>query len=63
MATTNQCPPCTGSEFAGIVTEVGDNVDGVAVGDRVFGGGALGCFAESVVVPSETVRVVLRSCW
>ena len=50
-------PFTPGSEFAGVVTDVADDVRGLVVGDRVFGGGALGCFAESVVVPTEMVRV------
>lgn len=53
-------PFIPGSEFAGIVTEIGDDVDEVAVGDRVFGGGALGCYADTVVVPSDAVRKVPR---
>ena len=43
-------PFITGSEFAGVVTEVGDGVEGLAVGDRVFGSCFVGAFAEEVVV-------------
>jgi NADPH2:quinone reductase len=44
-----------GSEFAGVVTEVAPDVTDIKVGQRVFGGGALGGFAEEIVVPSTSV--------
>jgi NADPH2:quinone reductase len=43
-------PFIPGSEFAGTVVEVADDVEGVAVGDRVFGSVFVGAFAEEVVV-------------
>lgn len=43
-------PFVPGSEYAGTVTEVGDGVDVLAVGDRVFGTGIVGAFAEELVV-------------
>jgi len=45
-------PFVPGSEFAGEVTEVADDVDAdaVAVGDRVFGTAFIGAFAEEIVV-------------
>ena len=43
-------PFVPGSEFAGVVEEVADGVDDVAVGDRVAGTGLVGAFAEEVVV-------------
>jgi NADPH2:quinone reductase len=43
-------PFIPGSEFAGVVTEVADGVDTVAVGDRVFGSTFIGAFAEEVCV-------------
>jgi NADPH2:quinone reductase len=51
-----QTPFLTGSEGAGVVTQVGTSVTGVAVGDRVAwamvpGGG----YAERVVVPADRV--------
>src|SRR3954470_5374488 len=49
-------PFVPGSEFAGVVTEVSDDVTAVAVGDRVMGTGFVGAFAEEAVVSSEAVR-------
>ena len=43
-------PFITGSEFAGVVTAVGDGVDRFAVGERVFGSCFVGAFADEVVV-------------
>jgi NADPH2:quinone reductase len=43
-------PFVTGSEFAGVVTEVGEGVDKVAVSQRVFGSCFIGAFADEVVV-------------
>src|SRR5207245_2329111 len=43
-------PFIPGSEFAGVVEEVSDEVDGVAVGDRVSATGLIGAFAEEAVV-------------
>ena len=47
-------PFIPGSEFAGVVTEVGDGA-GVAVGDRVFGSTLVGAFAEEAVVPATSL--------
>ncbi len=44
-------PFVPGSEFAGVVVEVADDVAGAKVGDRVFGSTMVGAFAEEVVVP------------
>src|SRR3954465_14648598 len=49
-------PFVPGSEFAGVVTEVSDDVTAVAVGDRVMGTGFVGAFAEEAVVSGEAVR-------
>jgi NADPH2:quinone reductase len=43
-------PFIPGSEFAGEVIEVADDVTNVAVGDRVFGSTFIGAFAEEVTV-------------
>lgn len=45
-------PFVPGSEFAGVVTEVAENTDDFAVGDRVTGTGLFGAFAEQVCVPT-----------
>lgn len=44
-------PFVPGSEFAGIVEELGGGATGFAVGDRVMGTGLFGAFAERVAVP------------
>jgi len=51
-------PFVPGSEFAGVVTEVADDVDTVVAGDRVTGTGLVGAFAEEAVVPSRAVNRV-----
>jgi NADPH:quinone reductase len=48
-------PFVPGSEFAGVVDAVGDNVDTVAVGDRVFGTALVGAFAEEIVVSTTAL--------
>jgi NADPH2:quinone reductase len=45
-------PFVLGSEFAGVVSAVGDGVTQPAVGDKVFGSCLVGAFAEQVVVPA-----------
>jgi NADPH2:quinone reductase len=59
-------PFVPGSELAGVVVEVGDGVDGVAVGDRVAATGLVGAFAEEAVLGIAAVwpvpeRVDLRA--
>ena len=44
-------PFTPGAEVAGVVRELGPGVSGVAKGERVFAGLALGAFAERVAVP------------
>jgi NADPH2:quinone reductase len=55
-----QVPPpfVPGSEFAGIVEQVGAGVEGVTVGDRVVGTAIAGGFAEQVVAPAASLRSV-----
>jgi NADPH:quinone reductase len=43
-------PFIAGSEFAGVVSALGDGVDHLAVGQRVFGSCFIGAFADEVVV-------------
>lgn len=50
-------PYTLGTEFAGTVARLGDHVDQLSVGDRVFGlvdPVSSGCYAEYVVVPAMT---------
>ena len=51
-------PFVPGSEFAGVVTEIGAGVDTVAVGDRVSGTCFVGAFAEEVVVAATALTPV-----
>ena len=48
-------PFVPGSEFAGVVTDVADDVAEFAVGDRVTGTGLFGAFAEQVCVPTAAL--------
>lgn len=51
-------PFVPGSEFAGVVDDVGCEVTGFAVGDRVTGTGMFGAFAEQVAVaPTMLARI------
>ena len=43
-------PFVVGSEMAGVVTEVADDVESVGVGDAVTGTGLMGAFAEEAVI-------------
>jgi NADPH2:quinone reductase len=54
-------PFTPGSELAGLVTEVGSEVDGVAVGDLVSANLGLGAFADEVVVSQQQVTLVPAS--
>ena len=45
-------PFVPGTEFAGVVTEVGEGVKGFAVGQRVAAFGGLGGFATEVCIPA-----------
>jgi NADPH2:quinone reductase len=51
-------PFVTGSEFAGVVTAVGDDVERLAVGERVFGSCFVGAFADEVVVGAGAVTPI-----
>lgn len=51
-------PFVPGSEFAGEVVEVADDVRDLAIGDRVSGTGLIGAFAEEVVVDANLLTRV-----
>jgi NADPH2:quinone reductase len=46
-------PFIPGAELAGIVRQVGPDVEGFRVGDKVFASAGLGAFASSAVVPAR----------
>ncbi len=50
-----ELPFTPGAEAAGVVTAVGEGVDGIAEGDRVVGLGLIGAFAEKWAVPSSSL--------
>src|SRR5262245_3602358 len=51
-------PFVPGSEFAGEVVEVADDVTAVALGDRVIGTGLVGAFAEEAVGSAQTLTKI-----
>jgi NADPH2:quinone reductase len=51
-------PFVPGSEFAGVVETVGSGVTNVVPGDRVFGTGMVGAFADEVVANAATVTLI-----
>ncbi|NLA35208.1 MAG: NADPH:quinone oxidoreductase family protein [Actinobacteria bacterium] len=52
-------PPFTpGSECAGVISAVGDGVEGFSVGDRVLASGGLGGYASQMVISAESVTKV-----
>lgn len=48
-------PFVPGSEMAGSVVEVAEGVEGVRVGDRVFGTAMVGAFAEQATLPVQSL--------
>lgn len=50
-------PFIPGSEFAGEVVEVGDDVTDVAIGTRVFAAALQGAFAEQAIVPATALTL------
>lgn len=51
-------PFVPGSEFAGVVDEIGPQTSGFVIGDRVTGTGMFGAFAERVVVDAATLAPI-----
>jgi len=51
-------PFVPGSEFSGEIAAVGEGVDGVAVGDHVYGASFVGAYAEKIVVNAASVHVI-----
>jgi NADPH:quinone reductase len=51
-------PFVTGSEFAGVVTEVGQDVETMVPGQRVFGSCFVGAFADEVVVGAGALTAI-----
>ncbi len=51
-------PFVPGSEFAGVVDEIGLGTEGFAVGDRVTGTGMFGAFAERVVTEAAALAPI-----
>jgi NADPH2:quinone reductase len=49
-------PFTPGSEYAGVVRDVGTGVSGLAPGDHVFGSAITGAFASCVVSPAANLR-------
>ena len=56
-----ELPFSPGGESAGIVSSVGEGVENIAVGDRVFAMTGLGAFAEKIVVPEHSVVKIPES--
>src|SRR5579859_3605797 len=51
-------PFTPGSEFAGVVSDVGENAGGLCRGDRVFGSTMVGAFAEQIAVPASSLTII-----
>ena len=54
-------PFIPGSEFAGVIDEIADDVSGFDIGDRVTGVGLHGAFAEEVVVAAGTLTHIPKA--
>ena len=50
-----ELPFSPGGESAGIVSSIGEEVDNISVGDRVFAMTGLGAFAEKIIAPEHAV--------
>ena len=51
-------PFVPGSELAGTVVEVADDVESIVVGDRIVASTGLGAFAEQVVLPAAAATLI-----
>ena len=51
-------PFAPGTEVAGVVTRVGDDVEGIVAGDRVIASARYGGFAEAINVPAGAVKPI-----
>jgi NADPH2:quinone reductase len=51
-------PFVPGSELAGVVLEIADDVSTLQVGDRVFGTVTVGAFAEQIVLPATSLTPI-----
>jgi len=51
-------PFVPGSEFAGVIDEVGSGTTGFAIGERVTGTGMIGAFAERIVIAPSSLTPI-----
>ena len=51
-------PYVPGTEFSGVVEEIGSAVNGLSVGDRVLGGAMGGGYAEKIIIPAHTLVII-----
>ena len=51
-------PFAPGAEFSGVITDMGQAVQGLQVGDRVVAAGRFGGFSEAVNINQEAVRTL-----
>ena len=56
-----ELPFIPGGESAGIVSAVGEGVEGIDIGDRVFAMTGLGAFAEKILAPQHAVVKIPES--
>ena len=54
-------PFVPGSELAGTIVEVADDVESIVVGDRIVASTGLGAFAEQVVLPAAAATLIPAS--